>query len=78
MTPERERTIRAMVEGAGGIFVGIQKGCDLVGGDIVMFQRVARGNTIAVYDRAIKDQHDIELAIKADVEKYAAAKAVPA
>lgn len=68
MTDEQ---MKAMVKQAGGIYVGVQSGCGLVGGDILMLQRVKGGNTIAVYVKSIRDVHDIELALKADAEKYA-------
>ena len=65
-----EHFYRGLVERGGGIFVGVQKGYDLVP-DSIMFQRVAGGNTISVYAKALKTVHDVELAIKADAEKYA-------
>lgn len=60
---------RGLVETAGGIFLGIQSGSAV--GEIVMFQRVVGGNTIAVYAKALRTVHDVELALKADAEKYA-------
>lgn len=61
---------RGLVEKSGGIFIGIQAGAT-EGNEIVMFQRVAGGNTIAVYAKALRTLHDVELALKADAEKYA-------
>ena len=65
-----EHFYRGLVETAGGIFLGVQAGA-IEGGEIVMFQRVRGGNTIAVYAKALRTVHDVELAIKADAEKYA-------
>lgn len=65
-----EHFYRGLVEKAGGIYVGIQKGYGAVP-DSIMFQRVRGGNTIAVYVTALRNVHDVELAIKADAEKYA-------
>ena len=41
--------------------------------DSIMFQRVKGGNTIAVFAKALRNLHDVELALKADQEKYAPA-----
>lgn len=65
-----EHFYRGLVERAGGIYVGVQKGYDVVP-DSIMFQRVKGGNTIAVYTTALRNLHDVELALKADAEKYA-------
>jgi|FreactTroBogLake_1042271.scaffolds.fasta_scaffold04799_3 hypothetical protein len=75
MSEHSEQFYRGLVEKGGGIFVGIQSGCDLVGGNIILFQREPRGNTIAVYARALRNLHDVELALKADREKYAVTQA---
>ncbi len=74
MSEHSEQFYRGLVEKGGGIFVGIQSGCDLVGGNIILFQREPRGNTIAVYARALRNLHDVELALKADQEKYRTAQ----
>lgn len=61
---------KAMVEQAGGIFVGVQLGYGIAP-DSVLFQRVPRGNTIAVFTKALRNVHDVELALKADAERFA-------
>ena len=61
---------KGLVEKAGGIFVGVQSGYDVVP-DSILFQRVKGGSTIAVYAKALRNEHDIELALKADAEKFA-------
>jgi hypothetical protein len=66
MTPEQ---LKRLVEEAGGIYVGIQSGFG-VHPDSVLFQRVKGGSTIAVYMKALRNVHDVELALKADAEKF--------
>lgn len=68
--------IAKIVEAGGGILVGIQAGCGLVGGDIVLFQYVKGGTTCALYASALT-VHNVELAIKAKREEMATSR-VPA
>ena len=72
MNEIQKQFYKGLVEQAGGIFVGIQKGYDVVP-DSIMFQRLKGGNTIAVFAKALRNLHDVELALKADAEKYAPA-----
>lgn len=69
MNEIEEQFYRGLVENAGGIYVGVQKGYDLVP-DSILFQRIKGGNTIAVYAKALRTVHDVELALKADAEKF--------
>jgi hypothetical protein len=61
---------RGLVEQAGAIWVGIQPGFGMTR-DSVLFQRVKGGSTIALYVSACRTVHDVELALKADAEKFA-------
>lgn len=61
---------RGLIEKAGGIYVGVQEGA-AAGGEVILFQRVPRGNTIGVYAKALRNVHDVELALKADAERFA-------
>ena len=70
MDPVTKQFYRGLVEKAGGIFVGVQSGFDVVP-DSILFQRVKGGSTIAVYAKALRNEHDVELALKADAEKFA-------
>ena len=65
-----EQFYRALIEKAGAIYVGVQKGYDVVP-DSILFQRMKGGNTIAVYAQALHNVHDVELALTADAEKFA-------
>jgi hypothetical protein len=69
MNEIEEQFYRGLVESAGAIYVGVQKGYDLVP-DSILFQRIKGGNTIAVYAKALRTVHDVELALKADAEKF--------
>jgi hypothetical protein len=69
-TNRNEQFFRKIVEDAGGIFVGIQRAYG-TSPDAVLFQRVKGGSTIALYTIACRNAHDIELALKADAEKFA-------
>lgn len=60
---------KAMVESCGAIYVGVQKGYGLTP-DAVLFQRIPRGSTISLFATACKNVHDVELALKADAEKF--------
>ena len=72
MNEVQKQFYKGLIEQAGGIFVGVQSGFG-VHPDSILFQRIARGNTIALFVTACRSVHDVELALKADAEKYAPA-----
>ena len=61
---------RGLVEQAGAIWVGFQPGFGITR-DSILFQRVNGGSTIALFTSACRTVHDVELALKADREKFA-------
>jgi hypothetical protein len=69
MNIERTAHYKKLVEAAGGIFVGIQNTYS-TSPEIVLFQRVKGGSTISLYTTACNDVHDVELALKADAERF--------
>jgi hypothetical protein len=69
MNTERTEFYRKLIESAGAIFCGIQQGPD--DKELVIFQREKGGSSLALYTTACRDAHDVELALKADRERYA-------
>lgn len=55
---------RRMVEHGGAVWLRIQRGCESVGGDIILFQDPETRSTCALYASALTEVADIEAALR--------------
>jgi hypothetical protein len=77
---EREFLWKAMVEAAGGVWVGVQYGSK-TGDVVILFQAPPekedeRESTIALYGKALRSVADVEMAVKNYLESKRLVKVV--